>query len=36
GSIEPGKDADLVVTDGDPMVSATVVRYVLINGKEVG
>ncbi|MBO4407288.1 MAG: amidohydrolase [Clostridia bacterium] len=36
GSIEPGKDADLVVTDGDPMVSATVVRYVLIDGKEVG
>ena len=32
GSIEVGKDADLVIADGDPMVSDTVVKTVLING----
>ncbi len=35
GSLEAGKDADLVIADGDPMVSATVIRKVLINGREV-
>jgi len=35
GSIEPGKDADLVIADGDPMVSDTVIKTVLIDGKPV-
>ena len=33
GSLEPGKDADIVLTDGDPLVSDTVVKYVLVDGK---
>ncbi len=33
GSLEVGKDADIVVTDGDPMLNNTVVRSVWINGK---
>ena len=33
GSLEAGKDADVVLTDGDPMVSDTVVKYVIVNGK---
>ena len=33
GSLEPGKDADVVLTDGDPMVSDTEVRYVIVDGK---
>ena len=33
GSLEAGKDADVVLTDGDPLVSDTVVRYVFVNGK---
>ncbi len=33
GSLEAGKDADVVLTTGDPMVSDTVVRYVFIDGK---
>ena len=33
GSLEAGKDADVVLTDGDPMVSDTVVRYVIADGK---
>ena len=33
GSLEPGKDADIVLTDGDPMVSSTVVRYVVLDGR---
>lgn len=32
GSLEPGKDADVVLTDGDPMVSDTVVRRVILDG----
>ncbi|MDO4483986.1 MAG: amidohydrolase family protein [Clostridia bacterium] len=32
GSLEVGKDADIVLCDGDPMVSSTVVRKVLVNG----
>lgn len=35
GSIEVGKDADLVLTDGSPFAIATTVRQVLINGKTV-
>ena len=35
GSIEKGKDADMVITDGDPMVSSTAIKKVFINGKEV-
>ena len=34
GSLEAGKDADVVLTDGDPMVSNTVVRYVFVDGRE--
>ena len=33
GSIEIGKDADLVITDGDPMVSDTAIKTVFIDGK---
>ena len=32
GSLEEGKDADIVLADGDPMVSDTVVRTVMVNG----
>ncbi|MBQ1342409.1 MAG: amidohydrolase [Erysipelotrichaceae bacterium] len=35
GSIESGKDADIVITDGDPMVSNTAVKTVFINGQVV-
>ena len=33
GSLEAGKDADIVLTDGDPLVSDTVVRYVIVDGE---
>ncbi len=33
GSLETGKDADIVLTNGNPMVSDTVVRYVIVDGK---
>ena len=33
GSLEAGKDADIVLTDGDPMVSDTAVKYVIVDGK---
>lgn len=33
GSLEAGKDADVVLTSGDPMVSDTVVIYVIADGK---
>ena len=32
GSLEAGKDADIVLTDGDPLVSDTVVKAVFVNG----
>ena len=35
GSIEVGKDGDIVITDGDPMVSDTAVKKVFINGVAV-
>ena len=35
GSLEVGKDADIVLTDGDPMISDTVVRCVIVNGNIV-
>ena len=33
GSLEAGKDADIVLTDGDPLVSDTAVKYVIVDGK---
>ena len=33
GSLEAGKDADVVLTGGDPMVSDTVIKYVIADGK---
>ena len=33
GSLEAGKDADVVLTSGDPMISDTVVKYVIVDGK---
>ncbi len=33
GSLEIGKDGDFVITDGNPMVSSTNIKYVLIDGK---
>lgn len=35
GSIEPGKWADLMVTDGDPLEVRTQVRHLFIKGKKV-
>ena len=35
GSLEVGKDADVVVTDGNPMVSDTTVLAVFLNGQRV-
>lgn len=35
GSIEPGKDADLVVFDGDPFSIATKINRVYVNGQSV-
>ena len=32
GSLEVGKDADIVLCDGDPMVSDTYVKAVYIDG----
>ena len=32
GSLEAGKDADLVLTDGDPLVSNSVIRRVYLDG----
>jgi len=33
GSLEAGKDADIVLTDGDPLISDTRVKYVIVDGK---
>ncbi len=35
GSIEPGKIANLIVTDGDPLEITTRVRHLIIGGREV-
>jgi imidazolonepropionase-like amidohydrolase len=35
GSIEPGKDADLVIFDGDPLLPTSRVMYTLIGGRIV-
>ncbi len=35
GSIDEGKVADLIVTDGDPMEAKTKVNFVFIDGKPV-
>jgi len=35
GSLEVGKDADIVITDGCPFEVSTKVKHVFINGKEV-
>ncbi len=35
GSLEVGKDADIVIADGDPMDSSTKVETVFLNGKKV-
>ena len=35
GSLEAGKDADLVITEGSPFEVSTTVRRVLIGGKTV-
>ena len=35
GSLEVGKDADIVLADGDPMVSSTNIISVILNGKKV-
>jgi imidazolonepropionase-like amidohydrolase len=33
GSLDMGKRADIIVTDGDPLQAATNVRYMFINGQ---
>ena len=35
GSLEVGKDADVVIADGDVMVSDTHVRTVMLNGRRM-
>jgi imidazolonepropionase-like amidohydrolase len=35
GSLEPGKDATLILTDGDPLEFTTEVRRAFISGKEI-
>ena len=35
GSLEEGKDADIVIADGSPFELTGVIRHVLIDGKEV-
>lgn len=35
GSIEPGKWANLIVTDGDPLEVRTAVRHVIVRGRDV-
>ena len=35
GSLEPGKDADIVIAEGDILESSTIVRAVYINGVKV-
>ena len=35
GSIRPGRDANLIVTDGDPLQPLTRIRHLLIGGRPV-
>ena len=35
GSIDPGKWANLIVTDGDPLEVRTAVRHVIVHGRDV-
>jgi imidazolonepropionase-like amidohydrolase len=35
GSIETGKVANLIVTDGDPLEILTQVKYLFINGRQI-
>jgi len=35
GSLEAGKDADILIADGDPMVSSTNILTVILNGQKV-
>ena len=35
GSLEPGKDADLLILDGDPLHYRTFVETAIVNGKVV-
>ena len=35
GSLEEGKDADIVIADGDPLISDTTIEKVLVDGKIV-
>ena len=35
GSIEPGKDADILILDGDPLHYRTFVQTAIVNGKVV-
>ncbi|MBE6935879.1 MAG: amidohydrolase [Ruminococcaceae bacterium] len=35
GSLEVGKDADIVIANGDPMVSDTCIETVIVDGKKV-
>jgi imidazolonepropionase-like amidohydrolase len=35
GSVEVGKMADLIVTDGDPLEFKTNVKYIFNNGKPI-
>jgi imidazolonepropionase-like amidohydrolase len=35
GTLEPGKDADLVVWDGDPLELQTAALHVFIRGREM-
>ena len=35
GSLEEGKDADIVLADGNPLVSDTSIKYVIVDGKSL-
>jgi imidazolonepropionase-like amidohydrolase len=35
GSLEPGKDADILILDGDPLHYSTFVTVAVVNGKVV-
>mgnify|MGYP003750767489 FL=1 len=35
GTIEPGKDADILVLDGSPMEISSTIERVFVNGEEV-